>query len=158
MQTVIRFPVRAGTVSSTQRTNHICSTQPLSQGIPKCFLQKLKRLDREADHTHPLESTEHVVSWLRRLVVSLSPRKFEFAPASVQVGFLAYKVALGQALLRVLQFPLSTSVHSVSPYSYITWGWTICPLVAAVQRRSLTPSTWITITVVEYMKPCLQSL
>jgi hypothetical protein len=37
-------------------------------------------------------------------------------------------------------FPPSMSFHHHSPYSYIIWGWTICPLVAAVQRHSLTPS------------------
>jgi hypothetical protein len=35
--------------------------------------------------------------------------------------------------------------HSaVAPYLYIIWGWTIGPLVAAVQRHSLTPSAWKT--------------
>jgi hypothetical protein len=37
---------------------------------------------------------------------------------------------------------LSISFHHSSPCSYFTWGWTIVPLVAAVQRRSLTPSTF----------------
>jgi hypothetical protein len=39
-------------------------------------------------------------------------------------------------------FPQPTSFHHGSPCSYITWGWTIDPFLAAVQRSSLTLSTW----------------
>jgi hypothetical protein len=42
---------------------------------------------------------------------------------------------------RVRNFPLSISFHHGSPCSP-PWKWTIRPLVAAVLRRSLTPSTW----------------
>jgi hypothetical protein len=38
-------------------------------------------------------------------------------------------------------FPLSVSFHRGSPYSSIAWGCTIGPVVAAVQRQSLTPCT-----------------
>jgi hypothetical protein len=44
------------------------------------------------------------VPWLRRLVAGLSPRR----PASVHVGFVVDKVALGQVFLRVLRiFPVN---------------------------------------------------
>jgi hypothetical protein len=60
------------------------------------------------------------------------------------VVFLKDKLPLGQVFL------LSSSV---SPYQYhstkalrahVTWGWTTCPLVAAVQTI-LSPSTWTTV-------------
>jgi hypothetical protein len=38
-------------------------------------------------------------------------------------------------------FLLSTSFHHYFPCSYITCGWKICPLVAAVQRHSQTSTT-----------------
>jgi hypothetical protein len=38
--------------------------------------------------------------------------------------------------------PQSISFHRGYPYSYIIWGWTVGLLVAAVQRYTLTPSTW----------------
>jgi hypothetical protein len=39
------------------------------------------------------------------------------------------------------EFPLPISFHHGSPCSYISRGWTLGPLVVAVQRRGLTPST-----------------
>jgi hypothetical protein len=45
-----------------------------------------------------------VVSWLRRLVAGLSPRRPEFDPESVHVGFVVDKVALGEVFPRVLHF------------------------------------------------------
>jgi hypothetical protein len=39
------------------------------------------------------------------------------------------------------EFSLSISFHHSSPWSYIRWGMKLGPMVAAVQRRSLTPST-----------------
>jgi hypothetical protein len=84
-----------------------------------------------------------VVPWLRRLV---SRRHLTTAARvrvwSVWVGFMVDIVALGQILLRAFCFPLSVSFHRGSPYSYIIWGWTLGPLVGAVRRHSLTPSTW----------------
>jgi hypothetical protein len=44
------------------------------------------------------------VTWLKRLVVGLSPQWPEFAPGSIHEGFVVDKVALGQVFLRVLQF------------------------------------------------------
>jgi hypothetical protein len=44
---------------------------------------------------------------------------------------------------RIRNFPLSISLHHGFPCLYIShWGWTIGPLVVAVQRHSLAPSTW----------------
>jgi hypothetical protein len=51
------------------------------------------------------------VPWLRRLVAGLSLRRPGFDPGSVHVGFVVDKVALGQAFLRVVAFPLSISFH-----------------------------------------------
>jgi hypothetical protein len=61
------------------------------------------------------------VTWLRSLVAGLSPRRPGFAPASIHIGFVMDKVALGQVFLRVLRFPLSIyaiSFHRRSPNSY----------------------------------------
>jgi hypothetical protein len=59
-------------------------------------------------------------------------------PGSIHVGFVVDKVVLVQVFLRVLQF----SPVSIIPPSFsilISFGGrTICPLMAAVQRRSLT--------------------
>jgi hypothetical protein len=62
------------------------------------------------------------VPWFRRLVVYLSPRCVCFAHASMYVGFVMDKVALGQVFLRVLGFSLSILFHRRSPYPYIIWG------------------------------------
>jgi hypothetical protein len=51
------------------------------------------------------------VPWLRRLVTGLSLRRPGFDPGSVHVGFVVDKVALGQAFLRVVAFPLSIPFH-----------------------------------------------
>ena len=44
------------------------------------------------------------VPTLRRLVAGLSPRRPGFYPRSVHVGFVVYKVTLGQVFPRVLRF------------------------------------------------------
>jgi hypothetical protein len=81
------------------------------------------------------------VSWLRKLVAGLSPRKPGFAPGSVHVGLVVDKVALGQLFLRVLRFPCQYR-SSVALHTQISPGkWTIGLLVASVQRHNLTPST-----------------
>jgi hypothetical protein len=48
----------------------------------------------------------------------LSTRRPGFAPGSIHVGFVVYKVALGQVFLRNLRFPLSVLFHHSSPHSY----------------------------------------
>jgi hypothetical protein len=80
------------------------------------------------------------VLWLRRLVAGLPPRRPIFAPGSVHVGFVMGKVALGQVFLLVLRF---YPVNIIPPWFSILspGGRTIGPLVAAVQRHSLTLST-----------------
>jgi hypothetical protein len=52
-----------------------------------------------------------IVSWLRRLVAGLSPRRPGFDPGAVHVRFVGNKVALGQVFPRVLLF---------SPVNFIT--------------------------------------
>jgi hypothetical protein len=44
------------------------------------------------------------VPWLRRLVGGLPPRRPEFDPGSVHMGFVVDKMALGQVFPRVLRF------------------------------------------------------
>jgi hypothetical protein len=43
---------------------------------------------------------------------------------------------------RIKSFSLSVPFHHGCPCPYTTWGWITGPLVAAVLRCSLTPSTW----------------
>jgi hypothetical protein len=79
------------------------------------------------------------VPWLRQLVTGLSPRIHRFTLGSVHAGFVVDKVALGQVSLRVLRF----SPASVIPpwhHADVSWEMLVRPLVAAVQRHSLTPS------------------
>jgi hypothetical protein len=47
--------------------------------------------------------SEAVLS-LRQVVAGLSPQGPEFAPSSVRIGFVVYKVALEQVFLRVSRF------------------------------------------------------
>jgi hypothetical protein len=47
---------------------------------------------------------QQAVSWLRRLIAGLSPRRPGFATGSVHVGFLVGRVILMQLLLQVLPF------------------------------------------------------
>jgi hypothetical protein len=75
--------------------------------------------------------------WRRRLVASLSPRWPGFATRSVHVGFVVDKVALDQDFLRVLRFSLANATPLwLSKLIHRLGGWTIGPLVAAVQRQS----------------------
>jgi hypothetical protein len=66
----------------------------------------------------------------------------QFAPASLHVGFVVDKVALGQ----LLGCPLSISFHHGTPFSYIIWGMNSRPVggcssetVSSRQREHLTP-------------------
>jgi hypothetical protein len=54
--------------------------------------------------TTGVTGNRRAVPWLRRLVACLSPRRPEFDPGSVHVGFVVDKVALGPVFLRVLRF------------------------------------------------------
>jgi hypothetical protein len=84
------------------------------------------------------------VLWLRRLVTGLWPRRPEFTPGSSYVGYVVDEVALWQIFLPVLRF---SPVSIIPPWLFILivspGGWPSL-LVAAVQRRSFTLSTWIT--------------
>jgi hypothetical protein len=77
------------------------------------------------------------VPWLRRLVDGKSPRSPGFAPGSIHVGFVVGKVALGQVFLLVLRFYPVNIIPSLFSILISSREWTICPLLAAVQRRSL---------------------
>jgi hypothetical protein len=84
------------------------------------------------DPTLPTDSM--VMPWLRQLVAGLSPQRLGFAPGSVHV----------EDYWDFVSFPVSVSFHRGCPCSYIICGWTAGTLVAAVQRHSLTPSSWST--------------
>jgi hypothetical protein len=49
----------------------------------------------------------------------LSPRRPRLQPRPVSVRFVVHKVAVGQALLRVLQFLLSVSLRLCSMFIFI---------------------------------------
>jgi hypothetical protein len=51
--------------------------------------------DREGNVVRPSETLE-AVPWLRWLATGLSPRRPGFAPRSIHVGFVVYKVTLEQ--------------------------------------------------------------
>jgi hypothetical protein len=65
---------------------------------------------------------------------------------SAHVEFVVDKVALGQVFLRVLRFSPVKYNSTVAVQLIASGGWTIYPLVAAVHRRSLTPSKSIPTT------------
>jgi hypothetical protein len=79
---------------------------------------------------------------LRLLVADLSPWRFGLSIASARVGSVVDKVALGQVFSDFFgiscqyRTTMAVRIH-VSPV-----GWTVGPLVAAVQRHSLTPLSW----------------
>jgi hypothetical protein len=87
-------------------------------------------------------------------VTSISPRRPWFAPGSVHIEFVVYNFALGQVFLRVLPFSL---VSIIPPWLFILayhlGDEQLGLLVAAVQRHSLTLSTWTTMNVIgSYVK------
>jgi hypothetical protein len=71
----------------------------------------------------------------------LSPKRPGFETGPFHVGYVVNEVALDRIFLRVLRFSLSISFHRDSAYPYFICGMKIGPLVAADQRRRLTPST-----------------
>jgi hypothetical protein len=61
------------------------------------------------------------------------------------VGFAVDEVELGQIFLEFFRFPCH--YHSTGIHTHISsGGWKISPMEDAVQRHSLTPSTWTTLT------------
>jgi hypothetical protein len=65
---------------------------------------------------------------------------------SVHVWCVVDKVALGQVFLWVLQLSFVSIIPPCLHVHISPGGWTIDPLVAIVQRHSLTPSIWTTRT------------
>jgi hypothetical protein len=91
------------------------------------------------------------VPWLRWLAAGFSQRRLVFAPWSFHVGFVVDKVSLGQVRLRVLWF---SPVRIIPPglHTHISSGpKTMCPLLAADRRHSLTSCNW-------FPSSCLTSL
>jgi hypothetical protein len=79
-----------------------------------------------------------VVPWLGQVAAGFSLHRPSFMSRSVHVGFAVDKVVLGQV-------SLSSSVSPCWYHSIVTpYSWTIGPLVATVQRHSLTPPAWTT--------------
>jgi hypothetical protein len=94
---------------------------------------------------------------LRRLVACLSPRRPGFTPGTFHVGFVVYKVVLYRISPCSSDFPCQYHFN-VALYSHTSSGrWTTNPLEAAVQRHSLTPSTWTTLTryISQVFEPCI---
>jgi hypothetical protein len=54
------------------------------------------------------------VPWLRRLAAGFPARRSGFDPGSFHVGFVVYKVALGQVFPEYFGLPLSLSFHRCS--------------------------------------------
>jgi hypothetical protein len=78
-----------------------------------------QELEKGASHCIRVSLKSVAVPWLWSSVADLSPRRPNFAPGSVHVGFAVDKVALGQVFLRVLRFsPVNISFHRSSPNSY----------------------------------------
>ena len=53
------------------------------------------------------------VPWLRWLVAGLLPRMPKFDPRAVNMGFVVYKVELGQVSPRVLRIPTVIAILSM---------------------------------------------
>jgi hypothetical protein len=86
--------------------------------------------------------TSAVTDSTGKLVGSLSPQRPGFVPRPVYVAFVVDKVTLRQVFLQVLVFPCQYR-SAVDLHTHISrGGWKVGPLVTAVQRRSLMPSTW----------------
>jgi hypothetical protein len=71
--------------------------------------------------TKKFKHYDWVVMWLRQIVASISPRGYGFNPTTVHVGFVADKVALGEACSpEYLGFSLSVSIHHCSVLSRLS--------------------------------------
>jgi hypothetical protein len=84
------------------------------------------------------------VPWLRWLVARILIAESRVRARVTLYGVCGRQSGTGTSFLRVFRFSLSISFHHGTPYWYITWGWTIGLLAAAVQRHRLIPSTWTT--------------
>jgi hypothetical protein len=78
------------------------------------------------------------VSWLRRFVAGLSPRRLGFSLGSVHVGFVVDKVILGQVFLRVLRLSSVSIIPLVVLHTHVSPGGRTISLVAAFRRQSHT--------------------
>jgi hypothetical protein len=89
------------------------------------------------------------VPYPRQLVAEFLPRRPGFAPRAVHVGFVVYKVALGQVFPESFGFILSISFHRCSIFTHVSsGGWTVDPLAAAVPKRQSHPIATATTTII----------
>jgi hypothetical protein len=98
------------------------------------------------------------VPWLRQFVSGLSMRRPGFAPRSVHVGCVVDKVALVRFISEFFGFPCQYNSTVALRTHVSSGGWTIDPLVTAVQRHSLTPSTWTTVQFYSNLSTFYQNL
>jgi hypothetical protein len=77
-----------------------------------------------------------VTPQLRRLVASLSPRRYGFAPRSANVGFVVDKVALGRFSLQVLP----CSPLTIIPLYHLGDGQWALYRPGSTETQSLNPS------------------
>jgi hypothetical protein len=57
---------------------------------------------------------------VRQIVVGFLDQRPGFASRAVHVGFVVYKVVLGQLFLQVILFSLSVSLHSSSIFTRVS--------------------------------------
>jgi hypothetical protein len=102
------------------------------------YLQQQQRsICRPNQGSHTL-LTDKAMPWLRRLVAGLSLRKAGFAPRSLQLDLCWTKWQWSRFISELLGCPCRY-YSTVAPQAHMSSGRrTISPLVAAVQKHSLT--------------------
>jgi hypothetical protein len=118
----------------------------ISRGIPACDIIGQSASTWGCPPWWRRTPSQHMtVLCLRRLVAGISARRPRFAPESAHMGLVVEREAMGHSIfLWVLRFFL---VNIIPPWLHThisPGGKAIGPLVTAVQRHCLTPSTWIT--------------
>jgi hypothetical protein len=106
----------------------------------------------------PLVSILHLaVPWLRQLVGGLSPEVQVHIWVS-PCGICGWQSSIGTGFsLSFLVFPYQYHFPLTLHTDISSGGWRIGPLVATVQRYSLTPLTWITTVSILHRSQSLQS-
>jgi hypothetical protein len=127
---------------------NICNCKKKNTYSTTYRLWSRKSKYRKRVSTNPRKSRTYcmlfeAVPSLRCVVDGLSLLRPGFTPGSVHVGFVVDKVALPQVFLRVTwSSPVSIIPPWLSILILLFGWWRVGSFVAAVQRHSLTPSTW----------------